>query len=106
MRWWTKLGSMNSGLSRRQFLIAASSALALPAAPTSPAPYGAVPSRRQLEWHELELYAFLHFTVNTFTDKEWGYGDEDPAIFDPKEFDAVAIVSALKAGGMRQVILT
>jgi alpha-L-fucosidase len=78
----------------------------LAAAPSAPLPYGAVPSKRQLQWHELELYAFLHFTVNTFTDKEWGYGDEDPSIFDPKQFDADAIVSTLKAGGMRQVILT
>jgi alpha-L-fucosidase len=90
-------------LSRRGFLIGAP---LLAATASAPSPYGALPSTRQLRWHELELYAFLHFTVNTFTDKEWGYGDEDPSIFDPKEFDADAIVSALKAGGMRQVILT
>ena len=95
---------MASSLSRRQFLIAASASGAFAA--SGPAPYGAFPSKRQLAWHELELYAFLHFTVNTFTDKEWGYGDEDPSIFDPKQFDAAKIVSALKAGGMRQVILT
>src|SRR5579872_4600777 len=90
-------------LSRRGFMMGAPS---LAAGASAPSPYGALPSTRQLRWHELELYAFLHFTVNTFTDKEWGYGDEDPAIFDPKEFDADTIVSALKAGGMRQVILT
>jgi alpha-L-fucosidase len=94
---------MATGLSRRGFLIGTP---ALAVAGTAPSAYGALPSKRQLAWHELELYAFLHFTVNTFTDKEWGYGDEDPAVFDPAQFDADAIVSALRAGGMRQVILT
>jgi alpha-L-fucosidase len=41
-----------------------------------PEPFGPVPSERQLGWHEMEYYMFVHFTVNTFTDKEWGYGKE------------------------------
>src|ERR1043166_4807314 len=80
---------------------------ALPAAWTraasTPAPYGATPSDRQLRWHAMETTAFLHFTVNTFTDKEWGYGDEDPNLFQPTRFDPDAIVAALAGAGMRGV---
>jgi alpha-L-fucosidase len=71
-----------------------------------PAPYGAVPSERQLAWHELEFYGFLHFGVNTFTDREWGYGDESPELFHPAAFDADQIVETAHAAGMSALILT
>lgn len=80
-------------------------AFAAPAA-APPRPFGPLPSARQLEWHALEFYGFLHFTVNTFTDKEWGYGDESPQIFNPERFDADQIVSTARDGGMKGLILT
>ncbi len=71
-----------------------------------PRPFGPVPSERQLRWHEMEFYGFLHFTVNTFTDKEWGYGDESEKVFNPSEFDADQIVATAKRAGMKGLILT
>ena len=64
------------------------------------------PHPRQIAWQELEFIAFIHFGVNTFTDREWGDGREDPAIFDPSEFDARQWVRAARAAGMRMVLLT
>jgi alpha-L-fucosidase len=93
-------------LTRRAFAAGLAGAGTLLAAPSRFAPYGALPSERQLRWHPLEFYGFLHFTVNTFTDKEWGYGDEDPSLFNPAQFDPDQIVEALAASGMKGVILT
>jgi alpha-L-fucosidase len=66
----------------------------------------AVPSQRQLQHQKLEFYSFIHFTVNTFTGKEWGDGTEDPAIFNPKKLDAKQWVEAVKSAGMKGMILT
>ncbi|OBY78212.1 alpha-fucosidase [Paenibacillus sp. KS1] len=64
------------------------------------------PSERQLAIQEMEFYAFVHFTVNTFTDQEWGSGQEQPDIFNPTQLDARQWVRACKAAGMKGLILT
>ncbi|MCU0456972.1 MAG: alpha-L-fucosidase [Bacteroidales bacterium] len=71
-----------------------------------PEPYGPVPSERQLAWHELEYYMFVHFTVNTFTDKEWGYGDEPESIFSPTELDCRQWAKTASDAGMKGIIIT
>ncbi|MEJ7736906.1 MAG: alpha-L-fucosidase [Chitinophagaceae bacterium] len=65
-----------------------------------------VPSPRQLRWQQLELTAFFHFGINTFTGREWGDGREDPQIFNPTQLDARQWLRTAKDAGIKQVILT
>ena len=64
------------------------------------------PDKRQVEFQKVEFYAFIHFTINTYTGKEWGDGTESPEIFTPDHLDAVQWVTAIKDAGMRGLILT
>jgi alpha-L-fucosidase len=90
-------------ITRRGFLAAGSAALLLPRAFRAERP---VPSRAQFEWQRDELALFLHFGVNTFSDREWGDGRESPASFAPASLDARQWARAAKAGGFRAMILT
>ncbi len=84
--------------------VCAGAAAAADVAP--PAPLNPVPTPRQLAWQDNELATFAHFGVNTFTDREWGEGTEDPKIFNPSKLDTRQWVRAAKAGGFKIVILT
>ena len=90
----------------RVWMLSVLCACAVAGAVEPPAPYGPVPTERQLAWHALEYYGFIHYTVNAFTDKEWGYGDEDPAIFNPTDPDVHQWARVAREAGMKGLILT
>ena len=71
-----------------------------------PTPCGPVPSTKQLRWQQMEMYAFIHYSLNTYTDQEWGYGNEDPTLFNPSDLDCRQWVKVCKQAGMRGIILT
>ncbi len=88
-------------------IIIASSVLLLAAIiAKSQTPFGPIPSERQLAWHEMETYAFVHFSLNTFTDVEWGYGDVDPKTFDPDKLDCRQWARVCKENGLKGIIIT
>jgi alpha-L-fucosidase len=71
----------------------------------APEPCGPIPSENQLRWQELEYYAFIHFSLNTYTDQSWGYGNEDVNLFNPTELDCRQWARICKQAGMKAVIL-
>jgi alpha-L-fucosidase len=73
---------------------------------TPPSPVLPLPTERQLAWHEMEQYAFVHFTTNTFTDKEWGFGDEKESVFNPTAMDVTQWTKTIKAAGLNGLVLT
>lgn len=96
-------------MNRREFLVAGAAAATSAALGRVRAPLFAArptPSAAQLAWQEEELAMFLHFGINTFTDREWGDGSEDPALFSPSRFDAREWARSARAGGFRTMVLT
>ena len=65
-----------------------------------------VPTRQHLQWHEMEFYLFTHFGPNTFTDKEWGLGDEPEDVFNPSQLDCRQWCRVAKAAGAKGIIIT
>lgn len=87
-------------------LISISLATGAHAQTKAPQPIGPVPTENQMRWQEMEYYTFVHFSVNTFTDQEWGNGAEDPKIFNPTNLDCDQWARVVKEAGMKGVIIT
>lgn len=103
--------NLNRNNMRKCFLIAMMlgiSTLAISAQKTSKSlePVQPTPTTKQVEWQKMETYAFIHFGLNTFNDKEWGYGNSDVKTFNPKKLDCEQWARTLAAAGMKGVIIT
>lgn len=72
----------------------------------APKPFGPIPTANQLRWQKMEYYAFIHFSINTYTDMAWGFGNEDPKIFNPEKLDAHQWAKICKEAGMKGIIFT
>ena len=65
-----------------------------------------VPAPRQIAWQEMEFYAFVHYSVNQFTNREWGHGSENPDIFNPNHLDTDQWCESFVKAGMHGAIIT
>ena len=72
----------------------------------TPAPCGPVPNENQLRWQDMEMYAFIHYSMNTYTDEEWGFGNEDLNLFNPSDLDCRQWARVCKQAGMKGIIFT
>ena len=69
-------------------------------------PLPPLPTKQQIAWQDMEMYAFIHYSMNTYTDQEWGFGDEDPALFNPSDLDCRQWARVCKQAGMKGIIFT
>ena len=72
----------------------------------TPTPIPPLPQPKQVKWQQMELYAFIHFGLNTFCDREWGYGDTELSVFNPSNLDCEQWAKTCKDAGMKGIILT
>lgn len=90
----------------KKIFIAASLFIAYGCSQPELKPFGALPTASQLKWHELQYYMFIHFGPNTFTNVEWGHGNEDPKVFNPTQLDCRQWAATAKLAGMKGIIIT
>ena len=72
----------------------------------APSAFGPVPTENQLRWHDMEYYAFVHYSLNTYTDQSWGFGNEDVKLFNPEKADCRQWARICKEAGMKGIIIT
>ena len=76
------------------------------AAVASAQPCGPLPNGNQRRWQDMEMYAFIHYSLNTYTDQEWGFGNENPQLFNPSTLDCRQWARVCKQAGMKGIIFT
>ena len=87
-------------------MLAACFAFSITQAQVVPSSCGPVPTENQLRWQEMEMYAFIHYSMNTYTDEEWGFGNEDLNLFNPSDLDCSQWARVCKQAGMKGIIFT